>query len=42
MTVEQMRQALMNLYGQSIKISKMPDKQIVAMYTRLLAKGKIK
>jgi hypothetical protein len=41
MTVEQMRQALMNKYAQSIKISEMPDKQVVAMYTRLLALGKI-
>jgi hypothetical protein len=38
MNIEQMRSILMGKYNQSVKISKMPDKQIAAMYQRLLAK----
>lgn len=31
----------MDMYNQSVKISKMSDKQIYAMYMRLLDQGKI-
>lgn len=39
MNIAQMRSILMGKYNQSVKISKMPDKQIAAMYQRLLSKG---
>ena len=41
MSIEQMRKVLMDKYGQSVKISNMPDKQILAMYTRLLNQKKL-
>lgn len=39
MSIAQMRQRLMDKYGQSIKISQMPDKQIASMYQRVLSSG---
>lgn len=41
MSIAQMRQVLMNKYNQSVKINNMPDSQVAAMYTRLLAQGKL-
>lgn len=37
-----MRKVLMDKFNQSVKISKMSDKQIYAMYMRLLNKGELK
>lgn len=36
MSIAQMRKILMDKYAQSVKISRMSDKQIYAMYMRLL------
>lgn len=41
MTIEQMREKLLTRYTGSKRIASMPDKQIYALYTRLLDKGDI-
>jgi hypothetical protein len=42
MSPEQMRKILMDKYNQSVRVSKMSDSQIYAMYMRLLESGKLK
>lgn len=42
MSPAQMRKVLMDKYNQSVKISKMSDAQIYAMYMRLLNSGQLK
>jgi len=42
MTIEQMRAKLLSIYIGSTNIPNMPDKQVHAMYTRLLSRGELK
>lgn len=41
MSPAQMRKVLMDKYNQSVRIANMSDKQIYAMYMRLLNSGKL-